>query len=455
VNTLAGLPVLTAAEMRAAEDAAIAAGSSVAALMERAGAGVAEWTARLAGGSPILILCGPGNNGGDGYVAARLLRQGGADVAVAALSEPRTDAARAAAAQWTGPTSPLSEARPAPIVVDALFGTGVSRAVESAAAVAALVDEAQLAIAVDLPSGLDTDRGTPHGHVSECDITLALGALKPAHLLVPGATYCGDVRLVDLGLARDEPPGVRVLRRPSMEVPGAGVHKYSRGRVTVVGGAMPGASLLCATAALRAGAGYVSIDGGDAGGPAALVHRPFDAAALREQTGGAIVVGPGLGRDETARSRLAAALGTQAWLVVDGDALRLIDPDDLPWQCVLTPHSGEFDALFGTGDGSKIDRTRAAAALAGCVVVHKGADTVVAAPDGRVEVTPPGSGWLATAGSGDVLAGTIAARLAEVGAPFAAACDGVWMHGRAARMLGGGFIADDLPDALGVVRAMR
>lgn len=451
MSALAGLPVLTAAETRNAEHAAIAAGRSVAELMEAAGAGVARWAARLAGGAPILVLCGPGNNGGDGYVAARRLRAEGAAVTVAALAEPATAAAGAAAAAWAGGVTTLEGAGSAPVVVDALFGTGMNRPLVGPAATR-IVAQARLAIAVDLPSGLDADSGLPRGEVGRCDVTLALGALKPAHLLQPGTALCGAVRLVDLGL--DVPGGVRVLPRPCLLPPDATAHKYSRGMVAIVAGAMPGAAMLAATAALRAGAGYVAIYGGEGrDGPAALVHRPLSAAALAERRIGCVLVGPGLGRDQAARDRLAVALGAGKRLVLDGDALRLIDPAAVPAGSVLTPHAGEFDALFGAGAGSKIGRTRAAAERCGCVVVHKGPDTIVAEPGGRIAVAEPGSSWLASAGTGDVLAGTIAARLAECGDAFASACAGVWMHARAARMIGGGLIADDLPDAIGRVRA--
>lgn len=475
MSALAGLPVLTAAQVRAAEEAAIATGRTVADLMEAAGAGVARWTARLASGAPILIICGPGNNGGDGYVAARRLLTGGADVTVAALGEPRSDAARAAAAGWSGPTTTLADARTAPIVVDALFGTGTGRAYDDAVAFAGLMAGARFRIALDLPSGLDADLANAPRPVSPCDVTLAIGMLKPAHVLQPGATWCGTVRLVDLGLAGVSQPATGVLARPWIEAPGALTHKYTRGTVTVVAGSMPGASILCATAALRAGAGYVSLVGAEQpGGPAALVHRPFDPVALYGSSGGTIVIGPGLGRNQAAQRKLAAALDAPTWLVIDGDALRLIDPENIPWHCVLTPHAGEFEAVFGKGAGSKIDRTRMAARRAGCVVVYKGADTVIASPDGRVQIAPVGSHWLATAGSGDVLAGAIAARIARLAPPPApgalrrphddaiaapmhdlaeAAATGVWMHARAAQVAGGGFIADDLAAALGIVQA--
>ncbi len=453
MSALAGLPILTAAGIRAAENAAIAAGRSVADLMEAAGTGVARWTARLASGAPILILCGPGNNGGDGYVAARILKAGGATVRVAAMAEPRTEAARAAASGWDGPVETLADAEPAPIVMDALLGTGASRPL-SKPEVGDLLAAARLSIAVDLPSGLDADGVDTERPVDRVDVTLALGALKPAHLLQPGAALCGDIRVIDLGLDIDAET-MRVLEPAHREAPPADTHKYARGMVAVVQGAMPGAALLAARAAQRAGAGYVALLGGEGGAdPAALVRRPLTAEALADPKIDALVIGPGLGRDDDARRWVEIALRKPpAWTVIDGDALHLVDPDNLPRGTVLTPHAGEFDALFGSGGGSKIDRTRAAAERCGCVVVHKGPDTVIAGPNGSLAVGEPGSGWLASAGTGDVLAGAIAARLAETGKLFGGACDGVWMHARAAAMVGGGLIADDLPEALGRVRA--
>ena len=450
MSALEGLPILTAAEMRAAEAAAIAAGIDVDTLMERAGAGVARWTARLAAGAPVLVLCGPGNNGGDGYVAARLLREGGADVRVAATAEARTAGARRAAALWNDPVEALAGAKGAPVVVDALFGTGMTRAFDAPIA-RKLIAEARLAIAVDLPSGLDTDSGQPLGAVARCDVTLALGALKPAHLLQPGADRCGTVRLVDIGVPTAS--DAQVLARPNLPTPGPASHKYNRGMVAVVGGAMPGAALLAAEAALHAGAGYVTLAGRKtAGGPHALVRRRLDADALADARIGCVVIGPGLGRDDEGRRRLDIALVSGRPLVIDGDALHLIDVPAIPDGSILTPHAGEFDALFGPYEGSKLDRTRAAARASGAVVVHKGPDTVIAAPDGRAVIAPPTISWLSAAGTGDVLAGAIAAQRAAGLDPFAAAQAGVWLHASAAERLGRAFVADDLANALSAVR---
>ncbi|MEG8013348.1 NAD(P)H-hydrate dehydratase [Sphingomonas sp. 22R3R2A-7] len=450
-----GQPVLTAAEMRAAEEAVIATGVSVDTLMDRAGTRIAHAVRRLAGANAILILCGPGNNGGDGYVAARVLADLGATVRVAALSEPRTDAAKAARAGWCGPVETLADARPAPVLVDALFGTGLTRPLDVAAAqLRVLADAAGLSIAIDLPSGLATDTGTALSTPPVFDLTLALGAVKPAHLLQPAARYCGTIRLLDIGVPVTSQAAV--LAPPVLAAPGPDCHKYTRGMVAVVAGGMPGAAELAAHAAMRAGAGYVTLLGDTTGAPHALVRAPLTDAALANDRIGAVVIGPGLGRDDRARARLDAALAAGHPLVIDGDALRLLDPERiaaLGLPVILTPHAGEFDALFGGSDADKITRARDAAVRADAVVVFKGADTVVAAPDGRVRIAHGASDWLSTAGTGDVLAGAIAAMMAARLDPFAAACAGVWLHGNAARRSGPAFIADDLADALRSARA--
>lgn len=456
-----GQPILTAAQMRAAEDAAIAAGTSVQALMGQAGEGIAVAAWRLAAGGEILVICGPGNNGGDGYVAAHALRLRGAKVRVAADGDPRTPAARAARVAWGDAVEPLVTAEPAPVLIDCLFGTGLSRALPPAtdAQIARLAAAAGLVIAADLPSGVDADAGTIPDWLQALPVTLtlALGALKPAHVLEPAATACGMVRLIDLGLT-ERPTACRVATRPQLPRPGPDSHKYTRGMVAIVSGAMAGAARLAGIAALRSGAGYVALYGdSERGGPDALVRRPYDADALADPRIGAILIGPGLGRDDEARQRLAALVAADDHaLVIDGDALHLLDPDSLPQRrhpVVLTPHAGEFRAVFGDGEGSLLDRAHDAARRTGTIVVRKGATTIVASST-RSIVHPRGNPWLSTAGTGDVLAGTIAAQLAHPGAgPLAAASAGVWLHAEAARHLGASFIADDLANALTPVRA--
>jgi hydroxyethylthiazole kinase-like uncharacterized protein yjeF len=441
--------------MRAAEEATIATGTSVATLMERAGEAVAEAAWRYAATPPTLIVCGPGNNGGDGYVAARFLQERGVPVRVAATGNPRTDAACAARALWTGPVEDFTAARPAPMLIDALFGTGLARPLDGAmsAKLASLAAGARLRIAVDLPSGVSSDDGALLSPVPNYDLTVALGALKPAHRLHPSASHCGLVAIADIGLGAVDARTIEIAR-PSLAPPTPEDHKYSRGMVALVAGPMEGAILLAATAAQRI-AGYVLVAGEMRGGPAALVQRPApDAAALAklldDERIGAVVIGPGLGRDRNARKRLDAALSSGRPLVLDADALVLLGDGGLgrlrrlAQPAILTPHEGEFTKLFGDLPGGKLDRARAAAAKAHAIVLLKGADSVVAHPDGRVAIAPPAPAWLATAGTGDVLAGLIAAIRARGLDPFEAAQAALWLHAEAARLAGPGLIADDL-----------
>jgi hydroxyethylthiazole kinase-like uncharacterized protein yjeF len=455
-----GQSILTAAGMRAAEDAAIAAGTSVETLMQRAGQGIARAACRLAAGADILILCGPGNNGGDGYVAASALRAAGLPVRLAASADPQTDAARNARDHWIGDIEHLDRARPAPILIDCLFGTGLSRPLKPAidADLARLAQAARIVIAADLPSGTDADTaGAPDwARHRPATLTLALGALKPAHVLHPAAAACGTVRLIDLGI--DRPDDVTVAVAPKLPEPGPGSHKYTRGMVAIVAGEMEGAARLAATAALRSGAGYVALYGGSGqGGPDAIVHRRYDPAALSDPRIGAILIGPGLGRNDDARARLMALIEADTHpLVIDGDALHLLDPDTLKTRrhpVVLTPHAGEFRALFGAPAGSLLDQARIAAARADAIVVLKGPTTLVASAS-RTVVHPDGNPWLSTAGTGDVLAGAMTAQLAHPGSdPLAAASAGTWLHARAAALCGRSFIADDLANALTPARA--
>jgi hydroxyethylthiazole kinase-like uncharacterized protein yjeF len=463
MTSLDGKPLLTAAEMRAAEDAAIAGGATVQSLMDRAGREVAEMVRRLGSGNEVLILCGPGNNGGDGYVAATALHAAGVSVRVAMSAEPRTDAAKYARARWSGEVEELGRVAPAPILVDALFGTGLSRALDDSIAtdLTRLRDRARLAIAVDLPSGVTTDDGAVLNRIPTFDLTLALGAAKPSHLLYPAADHCGTVRVLDIGVPVSS--NATVLGELHRPAPGPDSHKYTRGMVAIVGGEMSGAAELAALAAMRAGAGYVLLlADGAAGQPHAIVRRPFAAEALNDTRIGAVVIGAGLGRGAVAGTRLDITLASSRPLVIDGDALHLLDENRLARlrthaaPVVLTPHAGEFEALFGKGDGSKIDRARAAAAKAGATIVFKGADTVIAAPDGQVRVAQGASRWLSTAGTGDVLAGAIGAMLAaRPGSAIDAAAAGVWLHSAAAARLTGVFIADDLAEALSTALAAR
>jgi hydroxyethylthiazole kinase-like uncharacterized protein yjeF len=442
-------PILTAEEMRAAEAAAVAAGTPVETLMDRAGAGAAEAIWRYSGPVPALVLCGPGNNGGDGYVVARRLRERGVEVRIAVLAEPKSGAARAACDAWNGPVEPFAEAAPMPLLVDALFGTGLTRGLEAETAqrLADLAAAARVKVAIDLPSGVATDDGSVLSPVPDFDLTVTFATLKPSHLLQPAARHMGRVVVVDIGIAAES--RLIEIARPCLPAPGPDDHKYSRGYVAIVAGEMPGACALAASAAARAGAGYVRIFGPGhvAGVPLAVVQG--GEGKLDDPRIGAFVVGPGLGLSGASAARLDEVLRAGAPAVVDADTLTLLASDSgrLPAAgetAILTPHAGEFARLFPDLKGSKVEQARAAAAKAKAVIVFKGPDTVVAAPDGRAAIAPPATAWLATAGTGDVLSGIIAAMRARGLDAFEAACAGIWLHGRAAERAGPVLLADDL-----------
>lgn len=445
----ADAPILTTDAMRAAEAACAASGTSLAELMDRAGAAVADTAWRMAAGGPVLILCGPGNNGGDGYVAARLLAERGAEVRVAALAEPTTELARAARAQWSGEVEVLTLATaPAPLIVDALFGVGLTRPISDDLAAILKRFAGKRVLAVDVPSGVDGD-GVQRWTPPLCaDATLALGALKPAHVLLPAAAHCGRVLLAPIGISADRT--MRTAPKPAVAAPGATAHKFNRGMVLVRSGPMPGATRLTAAAALRSGAGYVVLSGAEC--------APFDAiiaddgarfgGRLGDARVGAVVLGPGYPASEDLDRDVAAALDAGRPLVFDAAAIASALPPlrtlagGVP--TILTPHEGEFAKAFPGLEGSKIDRAEAAAAEAGAVVIYKGADTVIAAPDGRVVAAWPGSPWLATAGTGDILAGACGAMLARGGDAFDAAVAAVGWHIARAAAIGPGLVADDL-----------
>ena len=441
-------PILPASEMAAAEQRAIDGGTSVKTLMERAGAAVAEAASRFAGPKPALILCGPGNNGGDGYVAARHLKARGIAVRVAALSEPKAAAAIWARSQWDGEVEPLSQdTKGAPLLIDALFGTGLKRGLEDAVSLllSELAHEAVVALACDLPSGVESDSGAQLNPLHAFDLTVTFGALKPAHRLHPAMHQCGRVVLADIGI--EASPDWHEIASPVLPPLDPGGHKYSRGLVHALAGQMPGAIALSATAAARAGAGYVRVSTSRPidGLPAAVVQ--VDTAEVNDPRINCLLVGPGMG---DIPQILTLALTSQAPKVIDADGItHLGDPERLRGQdAIITPHEGEFVSLFGAIAGSKPERAIAAAARSGAVVIYKGPDTLVAAPDGRLGFAPPAPAWLATAGSGDVLAGLAAAMRARGLAPFEAACAAVWLHGRAAEIAGPQMIADDLAAAI-------
>ncbi|MEO7787619.1 MAG: NAD(P)H-hydrate dehydratase [Sphingomicrobium sp.] len=441
-------PILTAAAMRAVEDAAIAAGTPATELMERAGAALAEAAIAFAGPMETLVICGPGNNGGDGYVAARHLAARGIAVRVAALAAPTAAAARWAVGQWSGAVEPLSASTArAPLLIDCLFGTGLRKGLEGLAleALSNLSKAAQIVVACDVPSGVEADSGVLLSPNSGADLTVTFGALKPAHRLASAMRASGRLVLADIGLAAD--PTWHEIGQPDLPPLDPDGHKFSRGLVHLLAGQMPGAIALAARAAARSGAGYVRVSTSRAidNLPSAIVQT--DTAEVNDPRIGCLLVGPGLGNLPQV---LTLALTAARPVVIDADAIGHIgEPDRLKGHdTILTPHAGEFAELFGALPGSKADQALAAARASGAVVVFKGPDTIVAAPDGRVGFAPPAPAWLATAGTGDVLAGIVAAMRARGLSSFEAACAGVWFHGRAAERAGPTMIADDLIDAL-------
>jgi hydroxyethylthiazole kinase-like uncharacterized protein yjeF len=441
---MTGRAILTAAEMRAAEEAAVSAGTGVEELMERAGKAAAEAVWRFAGPLPALVLCGPGNNGGDGYVIARELAARGVAVRIAALGEPGTAAAGAARASWGGPVEAFGEAEPATLLIDSLFGTGLTRPLDELVSGRLCALPAGLRVAIDLPSGVSADDGVILSPVPDCDLTVTFQTLKPAHLLQPAARHMGRIVVADIGIRAES--RLAEVARPIARLPGPDSHKYTRGLVTIIAGDMPGASALAASAAMRAGAGVVRLQAREFvhGVPAAVIQMPGDPLdRLDDERIGALLLGPGL---KHGRELLDAALASGHPLVLDAGALAMLADGDAGQieGAILTPHDGEFQKLFGALEGSKVDRARAAAARSGAVIVYKGPDTVVAVPDGRAAIHGSAPPWLGTAGSGDVLAGIIAAERAAGEEPFEAACAGVWRHAEAARRAGPKMIADDL-----------
>jgi hydroxyethylthiazole kinase-like uncharacterized protein yjeF len=416
--------------------------------MERAGAGLAEAVYRFAGPLPALVLCGPGNNGGDGYVAARHLKERGVDVRVAALSEPRSEATQAARAQWDGEVEILSgDTAPAPLVIDALFGTGLKRGLEDSLVrqLSRLCAAAVARVACDLPSGVETDSGTELSDAPAFDLTVTFGALKPAHRLFPAMSKCGRVVLAGIGIAADTQ--WHEIAPPALPPLDPGGHKYDRGLVHALAGKMPGAIALAATAAAKAGAGYVRVSTSKPIETLSASIVQIGTAEVNDPHIGCLLVGPGMGDIPQV---LTLALTSRAPKVLDADAIaHLGEPGRLKGQdAIITPHAGELVKLFGEIEGTKVQRALEAARRSGAIVVYKGPDTIVAAPDGRVGFAPPAPAWLASAGTGDVLSGIIAALRARGMAAFDAACAGVWLHGRAARIAGPGLIADDLAAAI-------
>ncbi|HEX7887038.1 MAG TPA: NAD(P)H-hydrate dehydratase [Phenylobacterium sp.] len=463
-------PILTVAEMAAADRAAIAAGTPGVVLMERAGQAVADAVVQRFRPQPALVLCGPGNNGGDGYVAARLLKQRGWPVEVRALGEPATQDARAMSARWDGATTPLDGGLDGALVIDALFGAGLTRPLEGAAAQAAilLASRPETVVAVDTPSGVPGDTGQPAGPSICAVLTVTFHARKPAHVLEPGRRLCGEVLVADIGLGEVASRTVEngpEFWLPRFPWPTAASHKHARGRLIVVSGDVwsTGAARLASRAGLRVGAGLVTLYAGqeslavNAAHLEAVMLKPFDTDLELEQAANqadAAIIGPAAGVNETTLLNVLALARTGAALVIDADAITVFrdDPEELfsvlDRDDVLTPHPGEFERLFPgllKSSPERITAARRAAEKADAVILLKGADTVIAAPDGRACVNVNGSAWLATAGSGDVLAGYIGGLVAQGMDSFEAACAAAWIHAEAAELHGPGLISEDLP----------
>jgi hydroxyethylthiazole kinase-like uncharacterized protein yjeF len=487
------MEVLTTAEMERADRLAIAAGTPGFALMLSAGQAVAEAALGLVEEGPILVVAGPGNNGGDGFVAAAELAAQGREVSIILMCERdalKGDAASAARG-WKYPVLPFTPqaiGKPA-LIIDALFGAGLSRPVEGdpREMIEAINANGAAVLAVDLPSGVNGTSSAIMGAAVRATETVTFFRKKPAHLLLPGRASCGRVRVADIGIDARVLDEIRPQAfentpqfwRKSFPVPGIDGNKFSRGHVLVVSGdiASTGAARLSARGALRAGAGLVTLASPrdalavNAAALTAVMVRAIDTPiefgeALGDKRFNTVVIGPGAGVSERTRALVHTALSTQRRLVLDADALTSFAEAphvlfeaikaEKDTQVVLTPHEGEFPRLFSDLSNkmpgrSKLERVRDAAERCGAVVLLKGPDTTVAAPDGRATIAANAPPWLATAGAGDVLAGVIAGLLAQGVPAFEAASQGVWMHGEAAREAGPGLIAEDLPEVMPAV----
>ena len=476
--------LLTPAQMGEADRRTIAGGVAGIVLMENAGCAVADAISRRWPPRPVAALCGPGNNGGDGFVAARILAERGWPVRLFLLGDRaalKGDAA-AAAARWSGTAEPLSldALDGAGLVIDALFGAGLARPIDGIAAqvIATLNERSIPVVAVDVPSGVDGGSGEIRGVAPRVALTVTFFRRKPGHVLLPGRLRCGETLVAQIGIT----PAVLDTVAPDTAAnqPGwwlgdfpwaaAEGHKYARGHALVAGGAvMTGAARLAARGAARVGAGLVTVAAPE---PAFAIYgaaltgvivAPIAglddfASLLADKRRNAALIGPGAGTGPETRDKTLKILTAGKHAVLDADALTVFadKPADLfsaiRAPCVLTPHEGEFARLFDTA-GSKLDRARRAAKASGAVIVLKGADTVIAAPDGKAAINENAPSTLATAGSGDVLAGLVLGLLAQGMLAFEAASAAVWLHGAAARHVVAGLVAEDLIDALPAVLA--
>jgi ADP-dependent NAD(P)H-hydrate dehydratase / NAD(P)H-hydrate epimerase len=488
------LELLTTAEMAEADRRTIAGGVAGIELMENAGRAVADAiAARHPPGVHVVVVAGPGNNGGDGFVAARILAERGYRVRTLLLGDfNRLKGDTAMAAQrWRGPCVPAAPAAlmPADVVVDALFGAGLDRPVEGAArAMIDAMNAHSCVYAVDLPSGINGTSGAVMGLAVKAKETVTFFRRKIGHALVPGRLHCGTVRIADIGIPATVLDHLRPrawsnapqLWRGSFPLPRVDGHKYARGHAVVDSGglASTGAARLAARGALRAGAGLVTIAtprealAVNAAANLAVMVRPVDGADelsefLNDRRRNVVVLGPGGGVGRSMRELVLAALAGERAVVLDADALISFadEPQALfaatrsrATTTLMTPHEGEFSRLFNVLSleaRSKLEKARKAAQETGAVVLLKGPDTVVAAPDGRATIAENAPPWLATAGSGDVLAGIAAGCLAQGMPGFEAASAAVWLHGEAGSAAGPGLIAEDLSEVMpGIFRQL-
>ncbi|MBT5193973.1 MAG: NAD(P)H-hydrate dehydratase [Rhodospirillaceae bacterium] len=479
--------VLSVKQMYGADRAAMKLGIAGETLMEAAGREVAEAILEQFGALPTTILCGPGNNGGDGFVIARHLKKAGAKVRVALLgdkSKLRGDAA-IMAKRWRGRVRSMDDGvlDDAGLVVDALFGAGLSRKITGAARHVLVAAERRglPIVAVDIPSGVQGDSGQVMGHAPQAVMTVTFFRPKSGHLLYPGRDLCGEIWVVDIGIPDDVLTTIRpqtfvndpALWLPSWPPLSAVGHKYSRGHAVVLSGGAgkTGAARLAAGAALRVGAGLVTVaspKGALAENAAHLTAVMIDPwrdgkefrRLLSDPRRNAVCLGPGAGVNKHLRDNVLAALNLGKAVVLDADAITAFATatarkglfQKLHENCILTPHQGEFGRLFDD-HGDKLERTRSAAAECGAVVLLKGPDTVIAAPDGRAVINTNAPPELATAGSGDVLAGFCTGLLAQGVPAFEAAAAACWLHGAAASQFGPGLTAEDLAPTLPAVLA--
>ena len=470
--------LLDVSQMGEADRLTAVAGTPSNLLMENAGGSVAQviierWSAR-----PVTVICGPGNNGGDGFVTARHLVEAGWSVRLALLGprEGLKGDARHHAERWSGAVEPLTPAalEGAELVVDAIFGAGLSRALEGPAeeTLAAAARKGTPIVAIDVPSGVMGDTGEVLGAVAAV-LTVTFFRKKHGHLLLPGRLLCGDVIVADIGTPPsvldaimpktfENDPALWLARLPRPE---DGGNKYTRGHALISGGyPMTGAARMAARAAARAGAGLTTIAVTDIAFPiyaaalTSIMVQPIAVPAdfdrlLKDHRISAFLIGPGAGVGEETRTRALAMLSAGRATLLDADAITSFQDDPgaldraIVGACVITPHEGEFKRVFDAS-GNKLLRTRAAARRSGAIIVLKGADTVIAAPDGRAIINANAPPTLATAGSGDVLSGIVLGLLAQGMEPFLAAAAAVWLHGAAAAAFGPHLVAEDLPDLL-------